>query len=73
VLRPGGRAVIHHSREGHEHYAAEFGWRSGMTAAMFAEMVRERGLEIQAQFDSWGPGGQFDVRRHRDAITVFTK
>jgi SAM-dependent methyltransferase len=73
VLRPDGRAVIHHARDGHEEVAAEAGWRSGMTAVLFAEMVRAQGLKLQAQFDSWGPGGRFSVRRHRDTITVFTK
>ena len=73
VMRKGGRAVIHHARDGHEHFEAEAGWRSGMTAAMFAEMLRKHGLTPCAQFDSWGPGGRFNVRRHRDVISVFTK
>jgi SAM-dependent methyltransferase len=73
VLRPGGRAVIHHAADGHEQFAAEAGWRSGMNAVMFAEMVRAQGLKLESQFDSWGPGGRFSVRRHRDTISVFTK
>jgi SAM-dependent methyltransferase len=73
VLRPGGKAVIHHARDGHEDFAAEAGWRSGMTAVLFAEMVGAQGLHLQAQFDSWGPGGRYSVRRHRDTISVFTK
>ena len=72
-MRKGGRAVIHHARDGHEHFEAEAGWRSGMTAGMFAEMLRRHGLTPCAQFDSWGPGGRFNVRRHRDVISVFTK
>ena len=73
VLRPGGRAVIHHGRDGHEHFAADAGWRSGMTADLFAEMLRKHGLKLRGQFDSWGPGGRFNVRRHRDTLSVFTK
>jgi len=73
IMRPGGTAVIHHGREGHEHLAAEAGWRSGMTADLFAQMLRRHGLTTKLQFDSWGPGGTFDVRRHRDTISVFAK
>lgn len=72
VLRPKGRAVIHHPKSGHENVAAEAGWRSSMTAALFAGMVRARGMTMVAQFDSWG-GGRYDVRKHGDVISVFTR
>jgi ubiquinone/menaquinone biosynthesis C-methylase UbiE len=72
VLRPGGRAVVHHPRAGHEDHAADAGWRSSMTADLFADMVRANGLTMVAQFDSWA-GGRFDVRKHGDVISVFGK
>jgi cyclopropane fatty-acyl-phospholipid synthase-like methyltransferase len=73
VLRPGGVAVIHHAGLGRENDAAALGWRSTMTASLFAELVSAQGLSLISQFDSWGPDGRFDVRRHRDAVTVFSK
>jgi SAM-dependent methyltransferase len=73
VLRPGGVAVIHHAGLGRENDAAALGWRSTMTASLFAELVSAQGLSLVSQFDSWGPDGRFDVRRHRDAVTVFSK
>lgn len=69
TLRPGGRAVIHHAGEGGIHG----GWRSSMTREKFAELVRERGLRIVKQFDAWGDGERFNVRIHRDAITIFER
>jgi len=64
VLRPGGTAVIHHSGE-----LQRFpGWRSPMTAVLFAELARERGLEVTRQFDSWS-NGRFGVRTNNDVIT----
>jgi ubiquinone/menaquinone biosynthesis C-methylase UbiE len=72
VLRPGGRAVIHHPKAGHEDHAADTGWRSSVTAALFAEMVRAEGMTMVAQFDSWS-GGLYSVRKHGDVISVFRK
>jgi ubiquinone/menaquinone biosynthesis C-methylase UbiE len=70
VLRSGGAAVIHHSGEGGAH-----GWRSPMSAALFASLARERGLEVESQFSSWG-GGRFAVPVEgggRDVITVLSR
>jgi len=65
VLRPGGTAVIHHSGE----LQRSPGWRSPMTAVLFAELARERGLEVTRQFDSWSDG-RFGVRTNNDVITM---
>ncbi len=65
VLRPGGRAVIHHSGG----LRRSPGWRSPMTAALFAQLACERGLVVARQFDSWS-GGRFGVRTNDDVITV---
>jgi ubiquinone/menaquinone biosynthesis C-methylase UbiE len=67
VLRPGGLAVIHHAGRRDRR-----GWRSPMSAALFANLARERGLEIVRQFDNWGEG-RFDIRRYRDVISIVRK
>ena len=73
VLRPGGRAVIHHAKAGRAQGAADVGQRSNMTAAQFAEMVAKRGLTLIDQFDSWGPEGRFKVTTRWDVISVLDK
>lgn len=68
VLRPSGTALIHHSGR-----LVRFpGWRSPMTALLFAQLARERGLEVTRQFDSWSDG-RFGVRANHDVITVLRK
>lgn len=65
TLKPGGRAVIHHSGR----FQRGPGWRSPMTAVLFARLAHERGLSVTRQFDSWGDG-RFGVRTNRDVVTV---
>ncbi|MDQ3630424.1 MAG: class I SAM-dependent methyltransferase [Actinomycetota bacterium] len=65
VLRPGGTAVIHHSG-GLQRFP---GWRSPMTAVLFARLARDSGLEVTRQFDSWSDG-RFGVRTNSDVITA---
>jgi SAM-dependent methyltransferase len=48
VLRPGGRAVIHHAGR-----RDRSGWRAPMGAALFARLARERSLEVESQ-RTWG-------------------
>jgi ubiquinone/menaquinone biosynthesis C-methylase UbiE len=48
VLRPGGRAVIHHAG-GRD----RSGWRAPMTAELFARLASERGLQVESQ-RTWG-------------------
>ncbi len=66
MLRKGGRGIIHHAKEGGRHG----GLRSAMSDELFASMVHQNGMGVVTQFDSWGDG-KFDVRVHRDVITVF--
>lgn len=73
VLRNGGRAVIHHPKSGREGDAVDFGQRSNVTAAMFAEMVRARGLTLVEQLESWGPDGQFGIATGWDTVSVIEK
>jgi len=68
VLKPGACAVIHHPSG----LDTAGGWRSDVTTASFADLVRRNGLILIEQFDSWGDG-KFDVRHHRDTISVFRK
>jgi cyclopropane fatty-acyl-phospholipid synthase-like methyltransferase len=73
VLRPGGRAVIHHARAGREDGAADFGQRSNMTGEQFAGMVAKHGLKLVDQRSSWGPDGQFRLTTKWDIISVIEK
>ncbi|MBN1131045.1 MAG: class I SAM-dependent methyltransferase [Chitinispirillaceae bacterium] len=67
VLVPGGIAVIHHPKDGGLHG----GWRSRMTAQLFADLLEKRGLTLVRQFDSWGENGRFNLSRYCDCISVF--
>jgi ubiquinone/menaquinone biosynthesis C-methylase UbiE len=71
VLTPGGVAVVHHS-EGRNHgqLPSRHGWRSPMSRDLFAALAVERGLQVERQFDSWGPNGRYDLSGYADAITV---
>jgi len=65
VLKPDGRAVVHHAGR----FQRGPGWRSPMTAVLFARLAEERGLRVRQQFDSWGDG-RFGVRTNQDVISV---
>jgi len=67
VLRPGGIATVHHA--GRRERRAR---RGPMTALLFANLARERRLEVERQFDSWGGGGH-DVKVFGDVITVLRR
>jgi SAM-dependent methyltransferase len=67
VLVPGGIAVIHHPKNGGLHG----GWRSRMTARLFADLLEKHGLTLVSQFDSWGDNGRFNLSRYDDCISVF--
>jgi SAM-dependent methyltransferase len=63
TLRPGGVALIHHTGR-----RDRLGWRSPMTAGLFASLAREGGLTVERQFDRWA-GGRFGVDRQGDVLT----
>lgn len=63
VLRAGAIAVIHHTGR-----RDPKGWRSPMSAALFGNLARERGLVVERQFDTWA-GGRHGVRRQGDIVT----
>jgi SAM-dependent methyltransferase len=71
VLVPGGLAVIHHADgRNRGHQPSRAGWRSPMSRDLFAALAAERGLQVEHQFDSWGPDGRYDLSAYGDAITV---
>jgi ubiquinone/menaquinone biosynthesis C-methylase UbiE len=74
VLAPGGVAVIHHS-DGRNRglHPSRQGWRAPMSRGLFAALGAERGLRVEAQFDSWGPDGRYDLSGYADAITVLRR
>ena len=71
VLAPGGVAVIHHA-DGRNRglQPSRNGWRAPMSRGLFAALASERGLAVERQFDSWGPGGRYDLSGYGDVITV---
>ena len=69
VLRPGGRAAIHHAGGGVPERHHERGWRSPMSARLFAALARDRGLVVERQVRSW-PGGRLHLE---DVITVLSR
>jgi SAM-dependent methyltransferase len=74
VLAPGGVAVIHHADgRNRGQLPSRAGWRAPMSRDLFATLAVERGLEVEAQLDSWGPGGCHDLSAYHDAITVCRK
>jgi ubiquinone/menaquinone biosynthesis C-methylase UbiE len=70
VLKPGGRAVIHHGKTG----GAHGGWRSDLTVEALGDILAAAGLQIVAQFSEWRDnGGEFKVGLYDDAVTVIEK
>lgn len=71
VLAPGGVAVVHHA-DGRNRgiQPSRHGWRAPMSRRLFAALATERGLRVERQFDSWGPGGIYDLSGYADAISV---
>lgn len=69
IMRAGARGVVHHAGAGN----VDGGWRSTMTAELFARLLRDNGLRMVRQFNSWGPDGRYAVSRAHDTITVFER
>jgi len=49
------------------------GARASVSARMVRDWAEAAGLRVTDQVDSWGPAGEFTVRKHHDAITLFVK
>ncbi|OQA24040.1 MAG: putative methyltransferase [Verrucomicrobia bacterium ADurb.Bin345] len=69
ILKPGGRGLVHHPREG----GGPDGFRSSMTARLFAEMTERHGMKVVGQITRWGGNNEFNLERFRDVVTVFEK
>ena len=73
VLAPGGTAVIHHADgRNRGELPSRAGWRSPMSAGLFAALAEERGLRVERQLSSWS-GGRHDLGAFADVITVLRK
>jgi SAM-dependent methyltransferase len=73
-LAPGGVAVIHHADGRNRGRApSRHGWRAPMSRRLFAALASARNLQVEAQFDSWGPDGRDDLSAYADAITVLRR
>jgi ubiquinone/menaquinone biosynthesis C-methylase UbiE len=71
VLAPGGVALVHHADgRNHGHLSSRRGWRAPMSRGLFATLAAQHGLRVERQFDSWGPGGIYDLSAYADVITV---
>ena len=72
VLKPGGRAVIHHgTTAGHTG-----GWRSDATLEELNALVTARGLQVAEQFKEWTDPvtrEKHQVGLYDDAVTVIVK
>lgn len=70
VLKPGGRAVIHHgTAAGHSG-----GWRSDATTSELNALIVTKGLRVVEQFDLWTEDGQrHEVGLYQDQVTVMEK
>jgi SAM-dependent methyltransferase len=70
VLKPGGRAIIHHgTTAGHGG-----GWRSDVTTAELNRLIEGRGLTVLEQFTEWEDGPErHQVGLYQDQVTVIGK
>ncbi|HZN88683.1 MAG TPA: class I SAM-dependent methyltransferase [Thermoleophilaceae bacterium] len=73
VLRPGGTAAIHHA-DGRNRGAlpSRRGWRSPMSAGLFAALAEEHGLDVRRQVRSWSEG-RHDLSAFADVISVLER
>jgi hypothetical protein len=72
VLKPGGKALIHHANigdvSGHKQDAHP-GWRSAVNAALVRELAESAGLAVTAQFTYWDRDAKIGVPRFDDLIS----
>jgi ubiquinone/menaquinone biosynthesis C-methylase UbiE len=73
VLRPGGRAIIHHANSPNcssGMTTEDSGWRSAVTADLVRELATRCGLEPIDQFAYWDKARSIGVPRFGDCITI---
>jgi ubiquinone/menaquinone biosynthesis C-methylase UbiE len=66
ILKPGGRAMIHHAGPPLQGYRRRPGWRSDLTDTMIRDFVEENKLKLVSQLNSV-------LVNEDDTITVFEK
>jgi ubiquinone/menaquinone biosynthesis C-methylase UbiE len=73
VLSPGGVALIHHA-DGRNRglLPSQAGWRSPMSARLFARLAQKRGFRVEEQLRSWS-GGRHDLSAYGDVISVLRR
>jgi ubiquinone/menaquinone biosynthesis C-methylase UbiE len=73
LLAPGGVALIHHA-DGRNRgvQPSSAGWRSPMSARLFARLAERRGLRVERQLRAWS-GGRHDLSAYGDVITVLRR
>lgn len=76
VLRPGGRAVLHHANvpdpANHEQNS-HAGWRSAVDAALVRETALRLGFRVVDQFVFWDKHRSVGVPNYDDRITILEK
>jgi SAM-dependent methyltransferase len=76
VLKPGARAIVHHSGienlDAHEQRGHQ-GWRSAVNASMVRGFAEEAGLKVLSQISFWDDARGIGVPRHNDKITTVQK
>lgn len=76
ILRPGGKAVIHHadiSDLATHDQSAHPGWRSAVNRELVRSAAKEAGLTVERQFVYWDEGQRIGVPRFGDAISTLEK
>lgn len=68
VLKPGGRALVHHTATETDSLGR---WRSGLSAEVFARMLGQTGLVLERRIDAWGPACEFGFGGANCTISVF--
>lgn len=70
VLKPGGRAILHHGSKGGD----LGGWRSDLTTERMRQISDEAGLKIVSQIDGWTDGEiSHAAGLYEDVITTLEK
>lgn len=76
VLRPGGRAMIHHAdiaNPASHKQEANAGWRSGVNREMVRSYAEAAGLTVESQFMYWDEEKGLGVPNFGDAISALRR
>ncbi len=73
VMKPGGKALLQHSK-----YGVNIGWRSDLTKEKMLKLCQKHGFYVEKQFNSWDNGRQhiwpsLPPESDPDIITIFSK